>query len=60
MLYKKPYPKARLCAIRQRKTDGTPNKGGQWVETLGSVLEYVQNQKKWEVVFYDKGDQLPE
>jgi hypothetical protein len=44
------------CAIRARKDDGTPNVGGRWVEPFGFFCPFVEDQKKWEVVFYTMDD----
>lgn len=50
---------APFCAIRKRKPDGSPNVGGRWAEPMCSVTEFVENQREWEVVFYNTGDKLP-
>lgn len=48
-----------FCAIRKRKADGSPNVGRDWLEPMGSVTQFVEDQKTYEVVFYGPGDQLP-
>ena len=48
-----------FCAIRKRKPDGTPNVGGHWLEPMGSIWEFIDDQKTWEVIKYDSGDRLP-
>lgn len=49
-----------FCAIRRRKADGSQNVGKPWIEPMGSVAKFVENQKEWEVVYYATGDVLPE
>jgi hypothetical protein len=49
------------CAIRKRKADGSPNVGKSWLEPFGSTWEFIDDQKTWEVVFYQSHtDKLPE
>ena len=50
------------CAIRKRNPDGTPRKGANWLEPMGSTWPYIDDQKTWEVIFYTIDDikNLPE
>ncbi len=54
------YTDAPYCAIRERRADGTPDKGAMWLEPLGSCYQFLEDQKTYEVVFYAKGDVLPD
>ena len=47
-------------AFRKRNPDGTPRTGTGWMEVMGSMLPYLNDQKTWEVVFYQRGDRLPD
>lgn len=51
---------APFCAIRARRPDGTPNVGKEWMEPMGSTWPFIDDQVKWEVVFYNTGDKLPD
>lgn len=49
-----------FCAIRRRKSDGSQNVGGAWLEPMGPVTPYIADQRTWEVVFYKSGAALPD
>ncbi len=55
-------PESCFCAIRKRNPDGTPAKGKGWLEPMGSIWPFIDDQKTWEVVMYGRGDagKLPE
>lgn len=53
-------PYSGYCAIRERKPDGSPNVGGEWLEPMGSTYPFIDDQVTWEVVLYGPGDKLPD
>ncbi len=64
MLIENPQPTAAragapYCAVRRRNADGSANIGGEWLEPMGPIGEFVEDQVKWEVVFYKEFSEIP-
>ena len=61
MIYENPTreTKGGFCAVRRRNADGTPQVGAKWSEPFGPRDEFIDNQEKWEVVYYTSIDDIP-